>query len=56
MVIRIQGLVIVLLGVLLLVSQMPITGHESGVGAWCVAVGIFAILGGGASIIILGDD
>ena len=56
MIIRIQGLVIVLLGVLLLVSRIPITGSETGVAAWCVAAGMISILGGGASIIILGDE
>jgi hypothetical protein len=56
MIIRMQGLVIVLLGMLLLVSRIPITGSETGVAAWCVAAGIISILGGGASIIILGDE
>ena len=56
MIIRTQGLVIVLLGVLLLVAQIPITGSETGVAAWCVAAGISSIIGGGASIMILGDE
>ena len=55
MAIRIQGLVIVLLGVLLLVSQYPITGRETGIASWCVAAGIISIIGGAASVIVLGD-
>ena len=56
MLIRCQGLAIVLLGVILLVSRMPISGDETGVAATYIALGVWAIICGGASLIIFGGD
>jgi len=50
MLIRCQGLAIILLGVILLVSRMPISGNETGAAATYITIGVLAIIYGGASL------